>query len=81
MERIELARERVREFLAEEEAQGAIEYILLAGGIIVASIVVFALYSRMTRATAESLNRTSENVTREMEGRVTNEMAEYEKSI
>ncbi len=31
--------------LKEEKAQGAIEHLLLAGGIIVAAIVIFAIYS------------------------------------
>ena len=32
-----------KRFLKEEEGQGAIEYILLAGGIIVAAVVIFAI--------------------------------------
>ncbi len=43
-------------FLKEEKAQGAIEYILLAGGIIVAAIVIFAIYSSMTKSAATQLN-------------------------
>ncbi len=43
-------------FLKEEKAQGAIEYILLAGGIIVAAIVIFAIYSSMTSSAANQLN-------------------------
>jgi len=45
-------------FLREEKAQGAIEYILLAGGIIVAAVVIFAIYSSMTRSAGEQLNET-----------------------
>ncbi|MFQ5887381.1 MAG: Flp family type IVb pilin [Candidatus Hydrothermarchaeales archaeon] len=44
-------------FLKEEEGQGAIEYILLAGGIIVAAIVIFAIYSRMTKAAGNALEK------------------------
>ncbi len=47
--------EKVKKFLKEEKAQGAIEYILLAGGIIVAAIVVFAVYKRMAASTATSV--------------------------
>ncbi len=45
--------------LHEEKAQGAIEYILLAGGIIVAAVVIFAIYSSMTKSAATSLNATT----------------------
>ena len=45
--------------LREEKAQGAIEYILLAGGIIVAAVVIFAIYSSMTKSAATSLNQTT----------------------
>jgi Flp pilus assembly pilin Flp len=38
----------LKKFLKEEKGQGAIEYILLAGGIIVAAVVIFAIYSKMT---------------------------------
>ena len=33
-------------FLKEEKGQGAIEYIMLAGGIIVAAIIIFVIYKR-----------------------------------
>ncbi len=46
-------------FLREEKAQGAIEYILLAGGIIVAAVVIFAIYSSMTRSAGEQLNEST----------------------
>ena len=47
-------------FLKEEKAQGAIEYILLAGGIIVAAVVIFAIYSSMVSSAATSLNATTQ---------------------
>jgi Flp pilus assembly pilin Flp len=47
-------------FLKEEKAQGAIEYILLAGGIIVAAVVIFAIYSSMVSSAATSLNETTQ---------------------
>ncbi len=36
----------MKKFLKEERGQGAIEYIMLAGGIIVAAIVIFVLYKQ-----------------------------------
>ena len=43
-------------FLKEEKGQGAIEYILLAGGIIVAAVVIFAIYSSMVSSAGTALN-------------------------
>ncbi len=46
-----------RRFLEEEKAQGAIEYLLIAGGVIVAAVVVLSIYSSMTQSAATSLNQ------------------------
>jgi len=54
-------------FVREEKAQGAIEYILLAGGIIVAAIVIFAIYSSMTRSAATQLNESVGTKVNEMQ--------------
>ena len=56
----------IKRFLKEEKAQGAIEYILLAGGIIVAAVVIFAIYSQMTSSSAEKLNATTQNASSKM---------------
>ena len=53
-------------FLKEEKGQGAIEYILLAGGIIVAAVVIFAIYSSMVSSAATSLNETTGTATGRM---------------
>ena len=55
----------------EEKAQGAIEYILLAGGIIVAAVVIFAIYSSMTKSAATSMNQTTANVTAQIANKTT----------
>jgi len=56
----------IGKFLKEEKGQGAIEYILLAGGIIVAAVVIFAIYSRMTKSAGEKLEQSTGNATEEM---------------
>jgi uncharacterized protein (UPF0333 family) len=53
-------------FLKEEKAQGAIEYILLAGGIIVAAVVIFAIYSSMTKTAGERMANATDAATTEM---------------
>lgn len=62
----------MRKFLKEEKAQGAIEYILLAGGIIVAAVVIFAIYSSMTKSSMEQLNTSTAAATAEMNRTLTN---------
>lgn len=59
-------------FLREEKGQGAIEYILLAGGIIVAAVVIFAIYSSMTRSAGEALNASVSAKTTEMANVINN---------
>jgi len=49
----------LKKFLKEEKAQGAIEYILLAGGIIVAAVVIFVIYKNIAETAG---NRTEETV-------------------
>lgn len=61
-------------FLAEEESQGEIEYLLLAAGAIFAAMIIIAFYLRMTRETAEALNRSVENTTGAIQNRVSNEV-------
>jgi Flp pilus assembly pilin Flp len=64
-----------QKFVKEEKAQGAIEYILLAGGIIVAAVVIFAIYSSMTRSAATTLNNSTSEATRTMGNIISNEVA------
>jgi|GEM_PF-2613299 uncharacterized protein (UPF0333 family) len=49
----------IRVFITEINAQGAIEYILLAGAIIIAAIIIIPIYREMARTTAE---KTKESV-------------------
>ncbi|RMF91351.1 MAG: class III signal peptide-containing protein [Methanobacteriota archaeon] len=61
-------------FLKEEKGQGAIEYILLAGGIIVAAVVIFAIYSKMTGEAANRLNETTGAATSTMSSKISAEV-------
>jgi uncharacterized protein (UPF0333 family) len=62
-------------FITEEKGQGAIEYILLAGGIIVAAVMIFAIYSRMTSTAANSLNETTGAATSVTSSKISAEVA------
>jgi Flp pilus assembly pilin Flp len=65
----------LKKFLKEEKGQGAIEYILLAGGIIVAAVVIFAIYSKMTGSAANKLNETTDAATSVMSSKISAEVA------
>ncbi len=56
----------LKKFLKEERGQGAIEYILLAGGIIVAAVVIFYIYKNIASSagtkTGQTVNFTAEKV-------------------
>ena len=43
-------------FLKEEKGQGAIEYIMLAGGIIVAAIIIFVIYKNAAAGAGAKMN-------------------------
>ncbi|MEE9594220.1 MAG: hypothetical protein V3V92_02360 [Candidatus Hydrothermarchaeales archaeon] len=62
-------------FSKEERGQGAIEYILLAGGIIVAAVVIFALYSKMTRQAALAMNQSVQQAVGTYNASIQNEIA------
>jgi len=65
----------IKKFIKEEKAQGAIEYILLAGGIIVAAVVIFAIYSQMTSSAGKKLNETTQNATSKMSSLINESIA------
>ncbi len=64
----------LKSFIEDEKAQGSIEYILLAGGVIATAVITYVMYMRMTRSTVEALNRSVENVTQTMENMIQNDL-------
>ncbi|WP_457555450.1 Flp family type IVb pilin [Candidatus Pyrohabitans sp.] len=64
-----------KKFLKEEKAQGAIEYILLAGGIIVAAVVIFVIYKNIAKTTGEKANETVEAAAEKINETVSEELA------
>jgi uncharacterized protein (UPF0333 family) len=65
----------LKKFLKDEKAQGAIEYILLAGGIIVAAVVIFAIYSSLTKSAATKLNESANLAANKMQQAIENATA------
>ncbi|MEE8401413.1 MAG: hypothetical protein V3R86_04610 [Candidatus Hydrothermarchaeaceae archaeon] len=53
-------------FLKEEKAQGAIEYILLAGGVIFTAVMISFVFISMGEGVARQLNESSLGVVADM---------------
>ncbi len=66
-----------KSFIKSEKAQGALEYILLAGGIIVASIIMFVLYKQAGENMGWFINSTKEEVAAKESERISTEMAKF----
>jgi uncharacterized protein (UPF0333 family) len=64
----------LKKFLKEEKAQGAIEYILLAGGIIVAAVVIFVIYKNIASTAGAKTNETVEEAGKGVKNAVLNEL-------
>jgi Flp pilus assembly pilin Flp len=62
----------IRKFLKEESAQSGVEYILLAGGIIAAAVVIVSIYSSMVGSTATTLNESVGTKIGEINSAITN---------
>ncbi len=61
-----------RLFLREDSGQGAIEYILLVGSIILAVVMIFAIYREMTSTAWVAVNATTNNAS----GQISDEIEE-----
>jgi hypothetical protein len=62
-------------FLTEEKAQGALEYILLVGGIIVGVTVVWIVFSKMGGSSANKLDETSDASSSVMSSKISAEIS------
>ncbi len=66
----------MRDFIRGESGQGAIEYILLAGGIILGAIVVLSMYGKMTGTATNRLNSTTDAAASIVSSRINSSLAE-----
>jgi uncharacterized protein (UPF0333 family) len=57
-------------FIGEEKGQGAIEYLLLAGGVILAAVLIFIIYSKITTMGGSSFNETGDAATSVMSSKI-----------
>lgn len=71
----------MKKFLRDENGQAAIEYILLAGGIIVAAVTIFSIYSSMTKNAAEQLNRSVQEAVTETSRLINESVANMSKGL
>ena len=54
---------KLREFLKEEQGQATIEYIILAGGVVIAAVVIAGFYSSMAVKGMNRVNTTFDAAT------------------
>jgi len=63
-------------FWEEERGQGALEYILLVGGIVAVAVMIFSVYYEMTRqAGVLGLNSSVDNASSAIEDKIVGEIA------
>ncbi len=65
----------LRKFLKEERGQGAIEYIMLAGGIIVAAIIIFVIYRQASSTAGQKINESIKAAAQKESERISEELA------
>jgi len=61
-------------FFKEEKGQGAIEYILITGGLILSAIIIVAVYRRMSGSAAEKLEQSTGQATNQMNAIITSKI-------
>ncbi|GCC11814.1 hypothetical protein IPdc08_01876 [archaeon] len=64
-------------FLKDEKGQGAIEYIMLAGGIIVAAIIIFVIYKNAATKAGNVLTNATTNVTYKESTTIVNQLSKF----
>jgi len=61
-------------FAAEERAQGSMEYILLAGAIIIAAIIIIPFYRSATEKAGSTLNTSVDMTQRKFNQSISEEL-------
>lgn len=66
-------------FMKEERGQGAIEYIILAGGIIVAAVIIFVIYKQAASSAGAKMNETINETAGTIKNKTEGELAKLSK--
>ncbi len=72
---------KVKEFVWEKSSQGALEYIMLVGGIISVAVIVAVIYTRSVREAANETEKTISNVSKQISQVVKNLSERYLSNI
>ncbi len=67
----------IRNFFKDEKGQGAIEYIMLVGGVVVAAVVVSIIYQQAALHTADTFNASVNRVTGIESKEISNELLQF----
>jgi uncharacterized protein (UPF0333 family) len=67
----------LRDFFDEEEGQSGLEYILLIGGMVMATMILFVIYQNMAQSSASKMNETADPATVFASSKVQAQLAGY----
>ena len=72
---------KLKNFILENKSQGALEYIMLVGGIISVAVIVAVIYTRSVRKVANETEQTISNVSKQISQVVINLSERYLSNI
>lgn len=72
---------KLKNFILENKSQGALEYIMLVGGIISVAVIVAVIYTRSVRKAANETEQTISNVSKQISQVVINLSERYLSNI
>lgn len=73
--RFRMRGESIKDFILEEKAQAAMEYVMLTGGVIAAAVSIASIYMKMISRTAQMMDQSVANVLTAVEQRTLSELA------
>lgn len=73
--RFRMRAESIKDFILEEKAQAAMEYVMLTGGVIAAAVSIASIYMKMISRTAQMMDQSVANVLTAVEQRTLSELA------
>lgn len=73
--RFRLLEDTIKDFIWEEKAQAAMEYVMLTGGVIAAAVSIASIYMKMISRTAQMMDQSVANVLTAVEQRTLSELA------
>jgi len=71
----------MKNFVKEEKAQAALEYVMLVGGAVVAAITIGSIYIRMVRSAGEKMISATAAYSEKVSVKINEEIAKWTKGF